>query len=93
MTDAQRIVSDGGSVVIADLNEEKGAAVAAELAADGATARFVHLDVGDPESVTAFAEIVSGEFGAVHGLVNNAAIFSTIQMRPSGKLRSRSGTG
>ena len=79
---AQRIVADGGSVVIADLNEEKGSAVAAELAGDGATARFVHLDVGDPGSVTAFAETVSGEFGAVHGLVNNAAIFSTIQMRP-----------
>ena len=79
---AQRIVADGGSVVIADLNEEKGAAVAAELAGDGATARFVRLDVGDPESVTAFADTVSGEFRAVHGLVNNAAIFSTIQMRP-----------
>lgn len=79
---AQRIVADGGSVVIADLNHEKGAAVAAELACDGATARFVHLDVGDQTSVTAFAETVIGEFGAVHGLVNNAAIFSTIQMRP-----------
>ena len=32
---AQRIVEDGGTVVIADLNEEKGSAVAAELGADG----------------------------------------------------------
>lgn len=79
---AQRIVADGGSVVIADLNDEKGAAVAAELAGGGATARFLHLDVGDLESVTVFAETVIGEFGAVNGLVNNAAIFSTIQMRP-----------
>ena len=79
---AHRIVADGGSVVVADLNEEKGAAVAAELGGDGAAARFVHLDVGDPGSVTAFAETVASEFGAVHGLVNNAAIFSTIQMRP-----------
>ncbi|MCU1605767.1 MAG: 3-oxoacyl-[acyl-carrier protein] reductase [Modestobacter sp.] len=79
---AQRIVSDGGSVVIADLNEEKGAAVVAELTDGGGCARFVHLDVGDPASVTALATTVEGEFGAVHGLVNNAAIFSTIQMRP-----------
>jgi 3-oxoacyl-[acyl-carrier protein] reductase len=79
---AQRIVSDGGSVVIADLNEEKGAAVAAELSDGGGSARFVHLDVGDPASVTALGKTVEGEFGAVHGLVNNAAIFSTIQMRP-----------
>ena len=90
---AERIVADGGSVVIADLNEEKGAAVTAELAGDGATARFVRLDVGDPESVTAFADTVSGEFRAVHGLVNNAAVFSTIRCVPSGKSRSRSGTG
>jgi 3-oxoacyl-[acyl-carrier protein] reductase len=78
---AQRIVADGGRVVIADLNEEKGAAVADELGG-GSTARFVHLDVGDPGSVTALADAVTAEFGAVHGLVNNAAIFSTIQMRP-----------
>ena len=79
---AQRVVEDGGTVVIADLNEEKGAAVAAELAADGHSARFVRLDVGDPASVQAFAETVADEFPAIHGLVNNAAIFSTIQMRP-----------
>lgn len=79
---AQRVVEDGGSVVIADLNEEKGAAVAAELTAAGHSARFVRLDVGDPASVQAFAEIVTGELPAIHGLVNNAAIFSTIQMRP-----------
>nr|WP_211661396.1 glucose 1-dehydrogenase [Modestobacter muralis] len=79
---AQRIVEDGGTVVIADLNEEKGSAVAAELGADGATARFHHLDVGDPASVSALADAVTAEFGAVHGLVNNAAIFSTIAMKP-----------
>lgn len=79
---AQRIVEDGGTVVLADLNEEKGAAVAAELTKAGHSARFVALDVGDPSSVQAFADAVSAEFGAIHGLINNAAIFSTIQMRP-----------
>lgn len=79
---AHRIAEDGGTVVVADLNEEKGAAVAAELAGDGAAARFVPLDVGDPDSVTAFADRVTADVGAVHGLVNNAAIFSTIAMKP-----------
>lgn len=79
---AHRIVEDGGTVVVADLNEEKGAAVAAELSTGRARAQFVRLDVSDPASVTAFAERVTSEHGAVHGLVNNAAIFSTIQMRP-----------
>lgn len=76
---AQRVVEDGGTVVIADRNQEKGAAVAAEL---GASARFVHLDVADPASVAALADGVMTDLGAVHGLVNNAAIFSTITMRP-----------
>ena len=38
--------------------------------------------MGDPDSCAALAETVAAEFGALHGLVNNAAIFSTIQMKP-----------
>ena len=79
---AHRIAADGGTVVLADINEENGEKVAVEIGGTGATARFVRLDVGDPESCASFAETVIREFGAVHGLVNNAAIFSTIQMRP-----------
>lgn len=78
---AQRVVADGGRVIIADLNHESGARVVDELGG-GDTARFVHLDVGDPQSVTTLADVVTAEFGAVHGLVNNAAIFSTLHMRP-----------
>lgn len=79
---AHRIAEDGGTVVIADVNEEKGEKVATEIINQGGAARFEHLDIGDPKSCTELAEAVRGEFGAVHGLVNNAAIFSTIQMRP-----------
>jgi 3-oxoacyl-[acyl-carrier protein] reductase len=52
------------------------------IAAVGGTARFAALDVADPDSCAALAASVADEFGAVHGLVNNAAIFSTITMRP-----------
>jgi 3-oxoacyl-[acyl-carrier protein] reductase len=79
---AHRVAEDGATVVLADVNEENGAKVAAEIQAQGGAARFHRLDVGDPASCAAVAEAVVGEFGAVHGLVNNAAIFSTIQMRP-----------
>lgn len=79
---AHRIAADGGTVVIADINEENGEKVVTEIGDTGATARYVRLDVGDQESCASFAETVTSEFGAVHGLVNNAAIFSTIQMRP-----------
>jgi NAD(P)-dependent dehydrogenase (short-subunit alcohol dehydrogenase family) len=79
---AQRVVEDGGDVVVADLNDEKGTQVAAELSDGGGSARYVHLDVADPSSVASLAEAVATEFGAVHGLVNNAAIFSTLSMQP-----------
>jgi len=79
---AQRVAHDGGTVVAADINAEAGEQVTAELVNGGSTARFHRLDVADPGSCAALAEAVTAEFGAVHGLVNNAAIFSTIEMRP-----------
>jgi NAD(P)-dependent dehydrogenase (short-subunit alcohol dehydrogenase family) len=79
---AQRVADDGGVVVLADINEEKGKQAAAEIAEHGGRASFVPLDVADPASCAALAETVSCTFDAVHGLVNNAAIFSTIEMRP-----------
>ncbi|GAA1415372.1 putative short-chain dehydrogenase/reductase [Glutamicibacter uratoxydans] len=65
------IVAAGGKVVIADLLDEAGSAVAAEL---GENALFLHLDVTDEknwESVVAAAE---EHFGSINGLVNNAGI-------------------
>jgi NAD(P)-dependent dehydrogenase (short-subunit alcohol dehydrogenase family) len=79
---AQRVAADGGTAVIADINTESGEKVAAEITEAGGNACFHHLDVGDQASCAAFAEFVNREFGSLHGLVNNAAIFSTIVMRP-----------
>lgn len=75
---AARLLADGARVIVADLNEEKARAVAAELG-DGAFARVV--DVGEEESVAALAEQVA-DVGTVDVLVNNASIFSTLEMRP-----------
>lgn len=79
---AHRVAADGAVVVLADINAEAGRTVAAEIDADGTAAWFQPLDVGDPDSCAALAEAVMARHGAVHGLVNNAAIFSGIQMRP-----------
>jgi NAD(P)-dependent dehydrogenase (short-subunit alcohol dehydrogenase family) len=79
---AQRVAADGGTVVLADVNDANGEKVAAEIAEQGGRARFVRLDVGDAASCAVFAGTVTAEYGVVHGLVNNAAIFSTITMRP-----------
>jgi NAD(P)-dependent dehydrogenase (short-subunit alcohol dehydrogenase family) len=65
----RRLIADGAAVVIADMSEENGAALAAEL---GDKARFVKTDVTDEASVTS-ALAVAGELGplrvsvAAHG--------------------------
>ena len=46
---AQRIAAEGGSVVIADVQDDAGAAVVAEIEQAGGAAAFVHLDVTDEQ--------------------------------------------
>jgi NAD(P)-dependent dehydrogenase (short-subunit alcohol dehydrogenase family) len=67
---ASMIVARGGKVVLADVNQEAGAKMEAEL---GANARFVQTDVTSDESArNAFA--VAQSMGQLRGLVNCAGI-------------------
>ncbi len=68
---ARMIVSHGGGVVLADLNETAGAQHAAEL---GDAARFVRTDVTDEASMKAAIDTALDVFGALHGLVCCAGI-------------------
>ena len=68
---AERVIADGGKVVIADIQEDAGAARAAEL---GDSAAFVRLDVADADSWAAAIHEAKEAFGGLEGLVNNAAI-------------------
>lgn len=68
---ARAIVANGGSVVIGDLNEEKGQELAAEL---GANAVFVKLDVRSNEDWQNAVNQALSSFGKLHILVNNAGI-------------------
>ena len=63
----RRFAAEGASVVVADVLDDVGQAVADEL---GAAARYVHLDVTSEES---WAEALSG-IDELHVLVNNAGI-------------------
>jgi len=68
---ARMLVSGGGKVVIADLKEAEGNALAAEL---GASARFVRTDVTDEASGKAAVAAAVERFAGVHGLVNCAGV-------------------
>lgn len=65
------LANAGGNVVIADLNEPAGKALAAELSA---RARFAATDVADEASAQAAVNLACDTFGALHGLVNCAGI-------------------
>ena len=66
------------AVVIAELVAEWGQATADALAKAGHKAMFVPLDLGDPASVSAMAELIGKRFGRIDGLVNNGAIATGI---------------
>ena len=68
---ARRLVQTGGKVVIADLNQAAGDALAAEL---GANARFAHTNVSDEASAQACIVSALSHFGSLHGLVNCAGV-------------------
>ena len=68
---ARQLIAAGSKVVLADMNQEAGAALAAEL---GANAVFVATDVTDEASAQAAVNTAVSQFGALHGLVNCAGI-------------------
>jgi NAD(P)-dependent dehydrogenase (short-subunit alcohol dehydrogenase family) len=79
---AKAFAAAGAIPVIAERNAARGEAVVAEIAATGGRARAIATDVADPDSVAAMAKTVEQEFGRIDILINNAAIFSTLEMRP-----------
>ncbi|ABQ29849.1 SDR family NAD(P)-dependent oxidoreductase [Acidiphilium cryptum] len=68
---ARALVAEGGRVVLADVAEAPGMALAAEL---GAAARFVRTDVTDAGQAEAAVAAARAAFGGLHGLVNCAGI-------------------
>lgn len=71
----QRFVDEGARVVIADLQDEQGHALAAEL---GAVARFVHTDVTDESHIARAVDAAVSEFGALDVMFNNAGIVGAV---------------
>jgi len=79
---AKAFATAGARSVIAELNKEKAAAVFEEIMGFGGQALAVTTDVADPASIEAMIDVVEGEYGRIDILINNAGIFSTLEMRP-----------
>lgn len=76
---AHAFAKAGAHVAIVDLNAAAAQAVADEI---GDMALAVPTDVSDPKSVTDMAQAILKKFGRIDVLINNAAIFSTLKMKP-----------
>jgi 3alpha(or 20beta)-hydroxysteroid dehydrogenase len=77
---ARMLVEEGAKVVIGDVLDDEGEALAAELDAIGDSARYVHLDVSRPDQWDAAVATATGEFGKLDVLVNNAGIVALGQL-------------
>jgi NAD(P)-dependent dehydrogenase (short-subunit alcohol dehydrogenase family) len=78
---ARRLAADGAAVVIADLANYDTAA--AEIAkASAARTLGLQIDVSSENDVARMAAETVKAFGRIDILVNNAAVFSTIKLKP-----------
>ena len=65
------IISKGGNVVVADLNESAGQALVDEL---GDNVRFVRCDITSGDDVQSAVDVAESEFGGLQGSINCAGI-------------------
>ena len=75
---ARMLVAEGAKVVIGDLLDEEGTALAEEL---GDAARYVHLDVTSDDDWRNAVDLTVTEFGRLDVLFNNAGIFNGGQLQ------------
>jgi 3(or 17)beta-hydroxysteroid dehydrogenase len=69
LADARMLVAQGARVIMSDIDQERGAALAQELGAD-----FLHQDVADEQRWGEIMSDIQARFGRLDGLVNNAGI-------------------
>jgi NAD(P)-dependent dehydrogenase (short-subunit alcohol dehydrogenase family) len=74
------LAAEGATVVATDLTDP--APVAAQIVAAGGQAMSGAADVTDAPAVQALVAAAIARYGTVHGLVNNAAIFTVLARKP-----------
>ena len=78
---ARQFAAAGAAVVVADINGANANRVQREIETSGGKAIAVSADIGEKASVEAMAADVVARLGRIDVLVNNAAIFATLQKR------------
>lgn len=79
---AKALAEAGATAIIAEIDEERGANVEAEITAAGGRARFVATDVTQAASVAAMAAGALSEFGRIDILINCAVLLETLKRGP-----------
>lgn len=71
---AELFAREGASLILADLNEEQGEGLAAQLRAGGSKALFVKTDVSKAEDCERMVNAAVEHFGRLDAAFNNAGI-------------------
>ena len=79
---AHRYCKEGAKVVIAEINIDKAKAVEKELIDMGSEALAIQVDVSQEEETKMMADKTVARFGKIDILMNNAAIYYGIGMKP-----------
>ncbi|HET7311738.1 MAG TPA: glucose 1-dehydrogenase [Mycobacteriales bacterium] len=71
---AKRLAAEGAAVLVTDINDDAGTAVAKDIVDRGGRASYAHLDVSSEVQWTAAVAAALEEFGRLDVLVNNAGM-------------------
>jgi NAD(P)-dependent dehydrogenase (short-subunit alcohol dehydrogenase family) len=78
---ARQFAAAGAVPIVADLNVDSAERVKAEIVANGGRASAAQVDIAVAESVDRLVKSVIDEHGRLDVLINNAAIFATLDKR------------
>ncbi len=79
---ARQFAAAGAIPVIADLNLENAVRVKSEIEQRAGRAMALKVNVSNPQDVQAMVDSIIAEYGRIDVLINNAAIFASLEKRP-----------
>ena len=78
---SRQFAAAGATVIVADINRANADRVKQEIETSGGKASALEVDIGDKASVEAMATDAATRLGRIDVLINNAAIFASLQKR------------